>query len=187
MMIKKRLLLLTLILYCSFIEAAPTQVLLIRHAEKPLQGNSLSTKGRERAAALTPYFMETEALLKQGQIVAIYAMKTSKNEPSMRPIETVTPLATALQLTLNTNYEYDDYQRMVNEIMSEKSYHGRTVLICWEHHLIPEIARAFKALQSPTKWQDQIFDRVWSITISASNKASFQNIPQRLMFGDTSN
>jgi len=42
---------------CS-LHADPAQVILIRHAEKPEQGHDLSLPGRQRAAALVPYFRE---------------------------------------------------------------------------------------------------------------------------------
>lgn len=169
------------------VQALPAQVLIIRHAEKPPSGDLLSLKGKERAAALVPYFTETKELLSYGAPVAIYAMKPSKEDSSERPIDTVKPLAEALKLTINTNYERDDFKKMVEDISKEITYSNRTVLICWEHYHIPEIARAFKALQSPGRWPNEVFDRVWMITISPTGKATFQNIPQKLMFGDSLN
>lgn len=168
-------------------DAAPAQIMIIRHAEKPPKGESLSTKGRERAAAFAPFFMETKELLIHGTPIAIYAMKPAKADLSERPIETVTPLAEALKLTINQTYERDDYKRMVDEIMNNLSYHEKSVLICWDHSVIPEIARAFKAFQSPNRWQPEIFDRTWLITSGVNGKVTFQNLPQRLMYGDTSN
>lgn len=167
------------------VEGAPSQVLIIRHAEKPTSGDSLSLQGRERAAALVPYFKETRELLTYGTPVAIYATASSKANPSQRPIETVKVLAEALKVNLITSYERDAYKKMVDDIMNNPTYHGKMVLICWEHSSIPELARAFKALQTPSKWQDNIFDRVWVINIATNGKVIFQNLPQKLMFGDS--
>jgi len=185
----KKLILNLLFAFCCvnlILEAAPAQVFIIRHAEKPASGDSLSTKGRERAAALVPYFMETKELLNYGPPVAVYAMSPSKANPSERPIETVKGLAEALKVTLNSSYERDGYKKMVEDIMNDTSNHGKTVLICWEHQLIPEIARAFKAFQTPGKWQNEVFDRIWIVNLNQGGKVSFQNVPQKLMFGDSS-
>lgn len=169
------------------LNALPAQVIIIRHAEKPANGNSLSTKGRERAAALAPYFMETKELLTYGTPVAIYAMASSKDHPSKRPIETVTPLSEQLKIPLKTAYARNEYKKMAEEIKNAPEYAGNTVLVCWEHDVIPEMARAFGALQTPAKWQSDIFDRNWIITFSNTGRASFLNMPQQLLFGDTQN
>lgn len=174
-------------LFPIYIMAVPAQVVIIRHAEKPSKGNNLDTRGRERAAAYVPFFQENKEIFTFGHPVAIYAMKPSKEDPSERPVETVTPLAESLKITINKNYERNDYKKMVGEIKSDKSYNDKMVLICWEHHLIPEIARAFGALQAPGLWQGTVFDRLWMITFSKTGKATFQNQPQRLMFGDSTN
>jgi hypothetical protein len=169
------------------LQAAPAQIILIRHAEKPANGNELSTRGRERAAALAPYFIETEQLITNGVPSAIYAMAAPTDDSSLRPIQTVTPLANELDLKIRNSFERDHYKKMVEEIKSDPMLHGKTVLICWEHTFIPEIARAFGALQAPGHWQQEVFDRVWLINIASNGKTTFQNIPQKLLFGDTAN
>lgn len=186
-----RNLLATLLLFivcAGCLDAAPAQVIIIRHAEKPHTGNSLSlsTKGKERAEALVPFFMETNEFLTYGTPVAIYAMKPSKADPSERSIETVKPLAQVLKLTIKQNHDRNDYKQLVNEILNDPTYHGRLVLISWDHTVIPDIARAFKAFQAPGRWQPEIFDRVWLLNFAPDGKVTFQNIPQRLMYGDSS-
>jgi hypothetical protein len=168
------------------LSAMPAQVFIIRHAEKPPEGNGLSLKGKERAAALVPYFMETKELIIHGTPVAIYAMAAPKEDSSVRPIDTVKKLADELKITVNTNYVRDNYKKMVDDIKSNAAYSGKTVLISWEHDVIPDIARSFGALQAPYRWQSDVFDRVWMITFEVpTGRAVFQNIPQRLMFGDS--
>lgn len=177
-------------LACVFIpdlEGLPSEVIIIRHGEKPPQGNSLNTKGKERAAAFVPFFQERKEVLTHGTPVAIYALKPSKTDASKRSIETVTPLAEALKVKLNKEFVHDDYKKMVEEIKTSPEYKGKMVLICWEHHVIPEITRAFGALQSPAKWPDETFDRLWVINFSNTGKATLQNLPQKLLFGDSPN
>lgn len=167
--------------------ALPAQLMLISQAEKSAQGNDLSLKGKERAAALAPYFTETENLIANGMPVAIYAMAATKASPSLRPMQTVAPLADQLKLTLKNTFERDNYKKMVEEIKSDPALQGKTVLICWEPTLIPEIARAFGALQAPNHWPREVFDRTWLITIASNGRTSFQNLPQRLIYGDSFN
>ena len=181
----KYLLSIFIVLACQ-LPAIPAQVLIIRHAEKPSEGNSLSLKGKERAAAYIPFFMETKELLAHGTPTAIYAAQASHDDPSQRSVETVQALADKLKITINTKYGRDDYKAMVDEIKSDPSYKGKMVLISWEHTVIPEIARAFGALQTPSRWQPEVFDRIWKLTFSSiGGKPQFQNTPQRLMYGDS--
>ena len=165
----------------------PAQVIIIRHAEKPTQGNQLSLKGKERAAALLPYLIETDSLITNGTPAAIYAMAAPRGDSSLRPIQTVTPLADMLKIKIRDSFERDNYKKMVEEIKSDPTVDGKTVLICWEHSVIPEIARAFGALQTPSRWPGETYDRTWVITLTQNGKTSFQNLPQRLMYGDTFN
>ena len=104
--------------------ALPAQVIIIRHAEKPPQGNELSLKGKERAAALVPYFTETENLITNGTPAAIYAMKAPKADSSLRPIQTVTPLADQLKIKIKDNFERDNYKKMVEEIKADSTLNG---------------------------------------------------------------
>jgi len=172
-----------LVLACRAL-AQPAEVIIIRHAEKPPQGNELSQQGRERAAALVPYFLETPDVLDFKKPVAIYA-QAPKKESSVRSIQTVEPLANVLKLTINDSYTRDDFAKMVREIMNNEDYEGHTVLICWEHKVIPEIAKAFGVDDAPTKWPGAAFDRTWSIKFRPDKKPKFKDLPQRLMYGDS--
>lgn len=163
--------------------ATPAQVIIIRHGEKPKEGNELSLKGWERAHALIPFFQGNKKVLDFGTPVAIYAQKPSTPESSMRPIETVQGLADALNLTLNTNFEHAQYPSMAQEILSNPDYEGKMVLICWEHKVIPDIAKNLNAPNVPNKWDGDDFDRLWVITYG--DEITFDDLPQKLLYGDS--
>jgi hypothetical protein len=170
--------------------AGPAQVIIIRHAEKPADeadpdGNKLSLKGRERAAALVPYFLGTPDVLEYKTPVAIYAQGLKKQSSSHRPVDTVKGLAAALKLEVIDKYLHDDYPQMATDILANRAYDGRMVLICWEHKVIPDIARKFGAHGAPEKWHGHVYDRTWIITFKPDGKPGFDDLPQRLMFGDT--
>ena len=168
----------------SFACAKPAQVILIRHAEKPPEGNGLSPKGVERAAALAPFFMSRPEVLQFKTPVAIYAQKSTKGRPSERPVQTVQPLADALKLTVQT-FAHNDFATMVDEINAKPEYEGKMVLIAWEHNALVDIARQFGAKDAPNDWPGKSFDRCWVITFPKDGKPTFRNLPQKLMFGDS--
>jgi hypothetical protein len=165
--------------------ARPAEVIVIRHAEKPAAGNELNQKGRERAAALVAYFLETPELLEFKTPVAIYSPLPSHGGSSIRSSQTVTPLARALQMRINLTFRKDQIAALAKEILTDPRYSGRMVLICWDHKMIPEIAKALGAESAPDKWHGEAFDRTWVIKYSADGSTSFENLPQRLMFGDS--
>ena len=168
-----------ILFFSASLDALPAQVILIRHAEKPLEGNELTIEGQKRAAALATYFTKAPEVLRFGPPAALYAMRPAREDSSVRPIQTLTPLASVLNLKINTDYSNDQYLEMVRAIKNNPAYLGKMVLICWEHHVIPEIARAFGAAQAPKKWHGHVFDRVWILTFNPKGVA-FEDIPELL-------
>jgi hypothetical protein len=174
----------------SLAAAGPAQVILIRHGEKPRDGPELSLKGQERAAALVPYFLGTPEVLQYKTPVAIYAQKSTAGHASKRPVQTVQGLADKLKLPV-LQYAHKDFARMVEEINAKPEYEGKMVLICWEHKGIPDIVKAFGIKNAPDKYPGHAFDRTWIITFARSpgqgrdGKPTFQDLPQKLMYGDS--
>ena len=166
--------------------SGPKEVLIIRHGEKPgdpavdnqADGPDLSTKGYERAAALAIYIPATFH-----QPDFLFATQPSRH--SNRPVETITPLAQALKMTINSNHADDDYQKVADDILQNSKYAGKEVLICWHHGQIPNLAKALGVSNPVDPWPGTVFDRVWRIDYS-SGKAAFQNLPQMLLYGDAS-
>ena len=175
----------------------PRQILIIRHGEKP--GNAadedqdpagpvakgaadLSTRGYERAGALAPYFPATFA-----KPDFLFATKASSS--SNRPVETITPLAQALNLTINSQYANtkEDIAKLVAELQSNPMYNGKTVLICWHHGKIPKLAHDLGVSKDKITdpWPDAVFDWVWQID-NSGGKARLTILPQKLLYGDSS-
>jgi broad specificity phosphatase PhoE len=165
----------------------PHAVLLIRHAEKPDDATDvhLSPAGRTRADALPDLFEKTAARPDPfPKPDAIFAAAASKR--SNRSAETVAPLAKALKLDVHTKYDSDDYAKLAAELRSDARYDGKTVLVCWHHGTLPELATALGASGVPDKWKDAAFDRVWVVTFDAAGKGRpLARRAQALMPGDT--
>jgi hypothetical protein len=160
--------------------ATPTQVLIIRHAEKVANSDDLSPVGYIRANALVQYFEKDSEVTRYGTPVAIYAMGSGDQDSSKRPVETVTPLAKALGLTLHTKYQKDDIQALVSEIMSDPQYDGKMVLICWEHKVIADIAVQFGVDPGPSKWPKEDFSTVYELDFSGDKLAKFTSFSERV-------
>ncbi|WP_226987426.1 hypothetical protein [Parachlamydia acanthamoebae] len=174
-----------LVILHTFLHAIPNKVLLMRHAEKPLEGICLNLKGLERAAALIPYFQGRSEIQQYGTPVVIFALKPGPENGSVRSIQTVAPLAHAMGIQLNTDFEDPQYPKMIEWIKTHPGFQDKTVLICWEHHVLPDMAKQFGASTVPATWEGDVFDRVWVLDLS-QEEVIFTDIPQRLLFGDSS-
>jgi hypothetical protein len=159
---------------------APAVIFLMRHAEKPLTEDkdpNLSPQGFKRAQALPSLFLNG-TLARPG---AIFATAPSKH--SNRPIETVTPLAQALHLRINNDYEDIEASPLAKHVLGGK-YAGKVVVIAWHHGEIPNVARALGVTDAPKKWDADIFDQIWKIQY-VDGKAEMTVIHEHLLPGDS--
>lgn len=167
--------------------AAPAQVILIRHAEKPSdedEDNGLSARGRKRAYALVDFFLQEKAVLRYGPPVAIYGFGQHRPGSSLRGIQTVQPLADELGIKIIKKFTRDDFEAAAEEIMNKPAYDGKMVLICWQHDALTDFAEAL-GLDDAPKW-GKVFDRAWILDFSKRGKVvRFSDIPQRLLSGDS--
>ena len=101
-------------------------LLIIRHAEKPDDGDGLTPAGEARAKAYVDYFKNFKVHGEPLKLDAIFAAADSRG--SRRPRLTVEPLASALGLPVNTSYKDKDYQLLVDELKAH--YESKSILIC---------------------------------------------------------
>jgi hypothetical protein len=168
---------------------------------KPMMGDHLSTRGWERAYALAPFFTLPNFTKKYGTPVAVFAPKPSDSYQSMRPVDTATPTAERLQIQLQKNYSLSEYQQFVTEIMTDPEYDKKTIVIVYEHAHILELLQEFinfKNISSessiskslPNHWKGNIFDRLCLLHFTKNDTTktydvTFENKPQKLLFGDS--
>jgi hypothetical protein len=182
-------------LFCSAASfAAPAQVIFIRHAEKPGNSNELSEKGFRRAQALVKFFLSDPAVNRYGPPAAIYAAAPKHEDSSIRSIQTVTPLAKAVQVRISKDFTRGETRKLARSIMQDPAYDGKMVLVCWQHAALVDAVRdlaeesgaAQKLLGAlPVEWPDETFDRAWILDFDRGSAAYFRNIPQRLLPGDS--
>jgi phosphohistidine phosphatase SixA len=146
----------------------PSRILLMRHAEKTGDPEDiyLSAEGAKRAERLVTYIPETF-----GRPDFIFAASRSKR--SVRSIETVKPLAAAFGLTVQHHFEDDDFEDLVSEIFSNPDYRGTTIVICWHHQKLPEIASFLGAEPgtSPDPWPQDVFNLILNFGYDPNSNA----------------
>jgi hypothetical protein len=166
----------------------PKCILIIRHGEKAVPANAgihLNDAGQARAKKLHELFTNSTAQPKLWPMPDfIFAARNT--EISHRPLETVAPFAASLKLKVNQDFHSvpKGAAGLAEELFRNPAYQGKTILIAWRHGNLPELAKALKATNAPTKWADEVFDRVWQITYDERGAATFVNLPQNLMPGD---
>jgi hypothetical protein len=163
----------------------PTQVILLRHAEKPDDPAAvhLSSRGEERARALISLLGHGSPLTTNAPVAALYATRITKHDRSQRTGETLDPLAKHLSLRVNSLFSSDQYASLAASVLRNPAYRGKTVIVCWTHHDIARLAGALGVHPAPPPWKDKIFDRLWLITFPSSH-AQLRDVPQHLLPSD---
>lgn len=157
--------------------AKPAEIVLIRHAEKPKDGNELSEDGQKRAQLLVGFLSQNREINKNGPIAVVYAMGQSEVTKSIRAIQTVQPFVDATQTPLITEYKKKKYLEMIQNIMNNPEYDHKTVLICWEHKVLNEIAEGFGIDPKPAAWGKDVYNLVWIIDLK-HKQPKMKVIPQ---------
>ena len=150
---------------------AQDTVVIIRHGEKPADGDNLCPKGQSRALALPAVLssMFSIPLYTYVPKIGTGAAQTT----SVRMFETVTPFAIANNLQVGSEYSESDIPGITGKIkekLGHKSKHG-VILLVWEHKNIPPIAAALK-VQGKLSWEKCDFDSIWIITNPFTSSAT---------------
>jgi len=169
------------------VRSEPRQILIIRHAEKPpeeAKSVDLNAEGKQRAAALPELFEKSEKVpdpLPKPDFV--FATKNTKH--SHRPVETVIPLAKRLNQPIDSRFADEEYAKLADELLQNRKYAGKKVLICWHHGMIPQLTAKLRVTGAPEHWKGSVFDRVWRIDYDGQGKAAFSDLPEKLLPGDS--
>jgi hypothetical protein len=131
------------------------KVVIIRHAEKPENGDNLSCQGLNRSLQL-PQLLKSKFGVPT--LIFVPAMNTGKNTSTARMYQTIVPFAVKFNLNINSKYGVDDTKDLAREILKRTG----TVLVVWEHNHIDNIAKAL-GIQNVSKWPDNDFDSIWII------------------------
>ena len=179
------------ILFLSAISAwgQPAQIILLRHGEEPDDKTAvhLSARGEKRARALVSLLAKPPlTLTSNAPIAALFATRVTREGHSYRTGETLAPLAREMGLPVQTPFLAKDYALLARSIRTNPAYRGQTVVVCWTHHNIADLAGALGAEPKPPPWKEKVFDRLYVIT-RVDGASLLRNIPQRLLKGDSKN
>ena len=165
--------------------AQPSRIILLRHAEKPVNDAEihLSDRGRQRALALEGWSTNSPVWGTNERPVAVFACKPTVKAPSRRSVETITPLAAQLKLPVQTPFPAKNPDALAHQILTDPALNGKTVVICWARDEIPQLAGCLGIKSNDLKWHKNVFDRVWLITFQDST-AVLSDLPQHVLTGD---
>jgi hypothetical protein len=179
--------------------AKNTNILMIRHGEKPSSGTGLTLSGQERAYAYIVYFQNY--ILQSGPntdpVKLNYLFASADSSSSDRPDLTITPLSAAIMVPVDATYKDADYKKLAGEILNNSQYDQSNILICWHHQEILNLATALHVdatkLPSgnkwPSKWPGEEYG--WLLQICYDSNGNIINsqtlcINQKLMYDDQS-
>ncbi len=144
----------------------------------------LSPTGFKRAAVLARLFAppsgdRTLAALPTPQVI----IATHQSAHSNRPLQTVTPLAEALHLPVQSEVMNEDFAILAHDLLSGR-YANQVVFVAWHHGKLPQLAEALGAVPPYKPWPETQFDRIWRIDYKAG-RATLTDLPQGLLPGDS--
>ena len=136
------------------------RIVIIRHGEKPEEGDNLSCAGLNRALALPAVLnrlMPTPPNLTFVPVIGTDDTDTTR----VRMLQTAMPYAVQQNLTINSDFMVENTKAFAKQLRQLRG----TVLVVWEHNNIVDIAEklGIKGLQD---WPDADFDSIWTISFS---------------------
>ncbi len=150
---------------------APLTVLIIRHGEKPDDGDNLSCQGQHRALQLPQVLVDRQWVPNQ---IVVPALNQGEHTSHSRMYQTATPTAVRFNLAINTDFDAKDEKKAAQYVQSQ---HG-VVLMVWSHAEIPKLTKALGVHDVP-KWPDADFDSVWRVDV-AEGQATLTRLAERL-------
>lgn len=133
------------------------KVIIIRHGEKPTNGDNLNCQGLNRSQLLPSVILSKFSIPAFSYVPSLTADSVTKHA---RMFETITPLAVKCNLVINSKFSGKDSSGLAADILKR---HGN-VLVVWDHKSIVPIIHAFGINDPLLKWNDDDFDSIWIIT-----------------------
>jgi hypothetical protein len=176
-----------------------TKIMVIRHAEvangepgampdgSP-NPDALSATGWRRAEGLVGLFAPPDGQFRNPHLATpqhIFASGVAAQGRSLRPQQTVAPLAATLRLPIDTRYAKGDEAALAQAATTL----GGILLIACEREAIPAIAQAILGSggNAPRRWPGSRYDMVWLFVLPEGTRIwRFIQVPQRLLPDDLS-
>jgi hypothetical protein len=137
--------------------AGELRIVLIRHAEKPADGDHLSCQGLNRSLALPGVLYP---MIGRPDFTYVPAISSGASTGHVRMLETVIPFAVKYNLKIFDNYDEGEVTALTKDILQKKG----TVLVVWDHSRIVSVARGLGVTDNPLVWDSDDYDSIWIIT-----------------------
>ncbi|MGB4813018.1 MAG: histidine phosphatase family protein [Methylophilaceae bacterium] len=131
------------------------KVVIIRHGEKPKDGDNLSCQGQNRALQLATVLHQK---INIPDAIYVPALKSDDETKHSRMFQTISPFAIKYNVAINSKYSADENDKIAKSVFKKQG----TVLMVWEHSTISSLASAL-GVDKPLQWADDDFDSVWVI------------------------
>ena len=141
---------------CQVATSGQKKIILIRHAEKPQEGNNLSCMGLNRALQLADVISN-----KFGKVnsILVPALNNGKSTNQARMFQTITPYAVKENMDINTKFNVTNIQDVARTLQNMTG----STLVVWEHNGIEKIVKTL-GIAEKLKWDANDFDSIWIIT-----------------------
>lgn len=134
-------------------------VIIIRHAEKPADGDNLSCAGFNRSIQLASVIKSKFGI---PNYLFAPAIKNSTEVKRSRSFQTLLPLSVKYNLKINTSYDVDDTKSLAENILKKKG----VVLICWEHNKIQDLLALLGVSAKHMVWKGDDYDSILKLNFS---------------------
>jgi hypothetical protein len=135
------------------------KIVIIRHGEKPPQGDNLSCQGLNRSLQLTNVL---HAKFGVPSYVYVPSLSLGKSTSKARMYQTIVPFAAKYNLAINTKFDESDAKGIAQTVISKSG----TVLLVWEHKEILEIVKKLGVNDKNLSWDDNDYDSIWIVTFT---------------------
>ncbi|WOJ88305.1 histidine phosphatase family protein [Methylocapsa polymorpha] len=178
------------------------KIMLIRHSERPsadkkfrgvnLEGRkdkeSLSVRGWQRAGALVRFFAPRDNHFVHPALArpqTLYACKAAPEDPSLRPQNSLLPLAELLNAESKVEFNRDYFEGEEAALVQKALAAPGPALIAWKHLTMHVIANAILGddTTAPQYWPFERVDLVW-VFDRRGGAWTFTQVPQLLLAGD---
>lgn len=136
------------------------KVVIIRHGEKPKDGDNLSCQGQNRALQLAAVLHQKLNLPDTiPNTIYVPALKSDDSTKHSRMFQTISPFAIKYNVQINSKYSADENEKIAKSVFKKTG----TVLMVWEHSAIEPLANTL-GVGNPPQWDDADFDGMWVIS-----------------------
>jgi hypothetical protein len=131
------------------------KVVIIRHGEKPKDGDNLTCQGQNRALQLANVLHQKFSI---PDTIYIPALKSDSFTKHSRMFQTISPFAIKYNLPINSKYNADENEKIAKSVFKREGI----VLMVWEHSAINSLTARLGVDDTP-QWDNSDFDSIWII------------------------